>query len=251
MSEVLKIGVTGCQGRVGALLVQTILGHELAELAGGTERFIPSDKPDFFMTDKPEELFQRSDVVIDFTPGMSAVHAQLAADHDVPLVIGTTGLSDEEEQALRDASQTVPIMYTANMAMGVNMLMALVEQAAAKLHDEWDIDIFEIHHNQKIDSPSGTALALGKSAAQGRGINHDPVIDRNGKREKGSIGYSVARGGDVIGEHTVYFCTEGERIELTHKSNDRGLYAKGAVKAALWIKNQPPALYSMRDVLGL
>jgi 4-hydroxy-tetrahydrodipicolinate reductase len=159
-------------------------------------------------------------------------------------------LNERIEQDLRTAAQKAPILYTANMSIGVNLIVSLVEQAAQKLGTDWDIEIFETHHHMKIDSPSGTALALGKAAQAGRD-GGDFVTDRTGKRKTGDIGYAVQRGGDVVGEHTVTFFGKGERIEIGHKATDRALFARGALKAAQWLGGQPPGLYSMKSVLGL
>ncbi|MCB9990996.1 MAG: 4-hydroxy-tetrahydrodipicolinate reductase [Rhodospirillales bacterium] len=250
-----KIGVLGCTGRVGALIVQEIqarhFGPEIS-LAGGTVKpGYPADV-DFFTTEDPATLFEMADVLIDFTtPDATAKHIWLAAKHHKPLVIGTTGLNDSQEQEIADAAKEAPIVYAANMSVGVNLLLALVEQAAARLGTEWDIEIAETHHKHKIDAPSGTALALGKAAASGRKTTLDPVTDRTGERQSGDIGFAVQRGGDVVGEHTVTFYAEGERLELGHKASNRSLFAKGAIRAALWVKDQSPGLYAMRDVLGL
>jgi len=256
----MKIGITGCRGRVGRLLVEEISSGawEGAELAGGTalKADIPEDPP-FFMTDDPNELFKTADVVIDFTaPEATRKHAWLAAKHKTALVVGTTGLSDEDELELKDAAKETTIVYAANMSVGVNILLALIEQAAARLDEEWDIEIFESHHKHKVDAPSGTALAMGHSAAKGRGKNLEDIAvyeryGQTGARKKGDIGFSVARGGDVVGEHTAFFYSEGERIELTHVATNRALFARGAIKAALWTKGQKPGLYSIRDILNL
>lgn len=254
-----KIGVLGCTGRVGALIIKELQARHFGagvSLAGGTVRpGLPHDG-DFFITEKADELFEMADALIDFTvPGATAKHAWLAAKHHKPLVIGTTGLSPEQEQELSDAAKEAPLVYAANMSVGVNLLIALVEQAASTLGDDFDIEIAETHHKHKIDAPSGTALALGKAAASGRNVDFDNAMTparhgETGEREKGTIGFAVRRGGDVVGEHTVSFFGEGERIELAHKATDRSLFAKGAIRAALWAKDQPNGLYSMRDVLG-
>ncbi|GJL85196.1 MAG: 4-hydroxy-tetrahydrodipicolinate reductase [Micavibrio sp.] len=255
----MKIGVAGCMGRVGSLIVQEILSGNWqgVELAGGT--IIPGEKheADFFITEDPAELFEKADAVIDFTsPDATRLHAELAAKHKKTLIVGTTGLSANDEKVLQVAGKEATIVYAANMSVGVNMLLALVEQAAARLDPEWDIEIFESHHKHKVDAPSGTALAIGKAAAKGRKVNLDKVADyarhgETGARKEGNIGFSVARGGDVVGEHTAYFYSEGERIELTHVATNRALFARGALRAATWAADQPPGLYSMRDVLDL
>lgn len=250
-----KIGVLGCTGRVGALVVREIQARHFGAsvtLAGGTVRPGLPEKSDFFITHDADELFRRADALIDFTsPETTARHAWLAAKHHKPLVIGTTGLNEAQEKELRDAAKEAPIVYSANMSLGVNFLLVFIEQMASRLGSEWDIEILETHHKYKIDAPSGTALALGKAATRGRKDKEKFVFDRKGEREPGSIGFAVRRGGDTVGDHTVSFMTEGEIIELRHVAGDRVLFARGAVKAALWLRNQKNGLYSMRDVLGL
>lgn len=255
-----KIGVLGCTGRVSKLIVKELQARHWGpniELAGGTVKpGYPADQ-DFFVTDDPDALFERADVVIDFTtPEATARHVWLAAKHHKPLVIGTTGLSETQQKEIADAAREAPVILAANMSVGVNLLAALVEQAAARLGAEYDIEITETHHKHKIDSPSGTALALGKAAAKGRQADLDLLAvysrqGQTGERKTGAIGFAVQRGGDVVGEHSVTFFGEGERIVLGHIATDRSLFAKGAIRAALWLKDQPYGLYSMRDVLGL
>ena len=250
-----KIGVLGCTGRVGSLVVREIQARQFGagvQLAGGSVRPGLPEKNDFFTTHDADELFRRADALIDFTtPETTAKHAWLAAKHHKPLVIGTTGLSEAQERELRDAAKEAPIVYAANMSLGVNFLLVFIEQMASRLGAEWDIEILETHHKYKIDAPSGTALALGKAATKGRKDKEKFVFDRKGEREPGSIGFAVRRGGDTVGDHTVSFMTEGEIIELRHVAGDRVLFARGAVKAALWLRDQKNGLYSMRDVLGL
>lgn len=257
----MKVGVVGCMGRVGQILAGELRSGNWdgLEFAGGTA--LPEDVAkagdDFFVTDKPEELFERADAVIDFTaPAATVEHAKLAATHKTALIVGTTGLSKEDEAVLAEAAEKTAIVYAANFSVGVNMLLALVEQTANRLQDGWDIEVFESHHKHKVDAPSGTALAIGKAAAAGRGVDLDKVAEwarhgETGARTDGDIGFSVARGGDVVGDHTAFFYAEGERIELTHKATDRSLFAKGAIRATQWAGDQSPGLYSMKDVLGL
>ncbi len=236
----MKVGITGYKGRMGQSIIHLIEDTDDLEFAGGIDQ-----------GDEALPLFEKADVVIDFTrPEPTIKHAELAAKTKTALVIGTTGLSDDQEAKLAEYAKDTAILYAANMSVGVNLLMALVEQAAARLSDEWDIEVFETHHHHKIDSPSGTALALGKSARAGRG-GGDFVTDREGKRNQGDIGYAVQRGGDVIGEHTVTFFGDGERVELGHKASDRSLFAKGALRGTRWVKDKPAGLYSMRDVLDI
>lgn len=255
----LKIGIVGCKGRVGSILVQELLTGTWPDLslAGGT--VLPQDlgPSDFFITDKADDLFAKADAVIDFTsPTATRAHAELAAKHGKILVAGTTGLTLDDEAVLKAAAQKTRIVYAANMSIGVNALLALVEQLSSKLQSGWDIEIFESHHKHKVDAPSGTALALGHAAAKGRGVNLNDVMDparhgHTGARHDGHIGFSVARGGDVVGEHTVYFYSEGERIEVSHIATNRALFARGALRAALMVKDKPNGLYSVRDLLGL
>lgn len=198
-------------------------------------------------TDAPGKIFETTDLVIDFTtPAATRAHIAAAIQHQKPLVIGTTGLSADDLILIQDASKTCPILYSANMSVGINLLAALVEQASARLGENFDIEIMETHHRNKVDAPSGTALLLGR--ATGREAEN---LDRSGKRGTGTIGYAVQRGGDVIGEHSVNFFGPGERLELSHRAHDRSLFAKGALRAAQWLKDQPNGLYSMRDVLSL
>lgn len=249
----MKIGILGYRGRIGSLIVQELQSGDWDNMTpfGGTDKTAPMEQ-DFFATENPEILFEQVDILIDFTvPEATESHAHIAAKTGKALVIGTTGLSEKQEKVIQGASAHAPILYAANMSVGVNMLMALVEQAAAKLGDDWDIEIHETHHKHKIDSPSGTALALGKAAAGARGVDLDIKNDRSGKREQGHIGFSVQRGGDVAGEHMVTFFGEGERLQLGHVATNRMLFARGALRAAKWLHGRDNGLYSMKDVLGL
>jgi 4-hydroxy-tetrahydrodipicolinate reductase len=253
----MKIGIAGYRGRVGRLLVKELQSGSWGNLelvavsthALHTEHF-PAET--FSVVNKAADLMPDCDCVIDFTtPESTLENIKAAVKARTALVIGTTGLDNGAERLLSDAAKTIPIVYAANMSVGVNLLLALVEQAAARLGPQWDIEIFESHHRNKVDSPSGTALALGKAAKTGRGGKGDFKTDRNGKRIEGDIGYAVSRGGDVVGEHTVTFYGMGERIELAHRATDRALFARGALQAAQWLNKKPAGLYTMRDVLGL
>ncbi len=236
----MRVGVTGFKGRMGQLLVEEIETAEDMNFAGGID-----------MGDDAEALFEKADAIIDFSvPDATITHARLAARNNTALIIGTTGLSPKQEQQLNESAKETAILYAANMSVGITMLSALVEQTANRLGIEWDIEVFETHHNQKIDSPSGTALALGNAAKKGRN-GGEFIIDRKGKRNAGDIGYAVQRGGDIVGEHDVTFFSQGERITLGHKATDRRLFAKGAIRATRWIKDKPAGIYSMRDVLDL
>ncbi|MCB1529986.1 MAG: 4-hydroxy-tetrahydrodipicolinate reductase [Rhodospirillales bacterium] len=236
----MKTGITGYKGRMGQMLVQEIEAQDGLSYFGGTEE-----------GDDPAALFEEADCVIDFTvPDATRKHIWLAAKNHTPLIIGTTGLTEKDEKEMADAAKETVIVHAANMSVGVNMILALVEQAAARLGPEWDIEISETHHKHKIDAPSGTALALGKAAQAGRGSGNF-VTDRSGKRNAGDIGFAVQRGSDVVGEHTLTFFGAGERVEIGHKATDRSIFAKGALRAALWTKDRPNGLYTMRDVLDL
>lgn len=252
----MNIGIAGYTGRVGQLLVkelQTGNWKDLELTAGSSRSIHPEHVPteNFLVVGTAQQLCEASDCVIDFTtPEGTKALIECAVKTHTSLVIGTTGLDAETESLLKDASNTIPVVYAANTSVGVNLLAALVEQAAARLGTHWDIEIFESHHKNKIDSPSGTALALGKAAHKGRGGGNF-VTDRNGKRVEGDIGYAVSRGGDVVGEHMVTFYSMGERIELGHRATDRSLFARGALQAASWLKGKASGLYTMRDVLDL
>lgn len=247
----MKIGIAGYTGRVGQLLVKELQSGPWTglELSGGGSRSPHTES--FPVYTRIEDLLKNSDCVIDFTtPESTLKNLDAAIKEATPIIIGTTGLNASEEQKIRDAAKYIPVVFAANMSVGVNLILALVEQAAAKLGPAWDIEIFESHHRNKIDAPSGTAFALGKAAQKGRGAGNF-VTDRNGKRGTGDIGYAVSRGGDVVGEHSVTFYANGERVEIGHKASDRSLFAKGALTAAQWLNGKPPGLYSMRDVLEL
>lgn len=206
-----------------------------------------------------EEALQVAEVAIDFTtPAASVALARAAAERGGPaLVIGSTGLSDEDIAAIGEAARSVAIVRAGNFSLGVNMLMGLVAQAARALGpDAYDIEIFEAHHRRKVDAPSGTALMLGEAAAAGRNVKLADVAQRvrdgiTGPRPPGEIGFSVLRGGDIIGEHSVSFVADDEILTLGHSARDRGLFARGAVEAARWVALQPPGEYDMQDVLGL
>jgi 4-hydroxy-tetrahydrodipicolinate reductase len=241
----LKIGLLGSSGRMGKMIAQ--------ELSSGL--FPCALRTAVDKNDNAEAAFKACDVLIDFTaPAATMAHALLAEKHKKPIVVGTTGLAKAEGQALEQAAQTTPVFYSANMSVGVNLLAMFIEQAGAVLKDtDFDIEIFEAHHKHKVDAPSGTALLLGRAAAKGRGVNLSDVMAENRKdrRAPGTIGFSVFRGGDVIGDHTVTFAGSGERIEFVHKASDRALFARGAIRAAMWLKEKPAGFYTMRDLLGL
>jgi 4-hydroxy-tetrahydrodipicolinate reductase len=249
----MKIGIAGYTGRVGQLLVREVQSGAwpTLDLVAASSRSTHPPSNQFSVFTNIDDLMQSCDCVVDFTtPEATMKNIQSAIKHNTSMVIGTTGMDDTQLSAVQSAAKSIPIVFAANMSVGVNLLLALVEQAAARLGDGWDIEIFESHHKNKVDAPSGTALALGNAAKTGRG-GGDFVTDRGGKRNHGDIGYAVSRGGDVVGEHMVTFYGMGERIELGHKATDRALFARGALKAAAWLDDKPAGLYSMRDVLGL
>jgi len=197
------------------------------------------------------------DVFVDFSaPDGLRDHLHLALELKKPIVIGTTGLDAGHQQMIEDAARHIAVLQAANMSLGVNLLAHVVRQTAERLGTDWDIEIVEMHHRHKVDAPSGTALLLGRSAAEGRGVELDLVSDRardgmTGPRTEGNIGFAALRGGSVAGDHQVIFASEGERIELGHRAESRTIFARGAVEAAIWIADKPVGRYSMNDVLGL
>jgi 4-hydroxy-tetrahydrodipicolinate reductase len=268
MSEI-SVGVAGIAGTMGTMIVQQVLEANNARLSAGSVR--PGSTSQGLdmgeicrlgpvgieATDNPHALFDASDAVIDFTlPEAIAGHARAAMDTKTAWIVGTTGLESAEEAALAEAAKVVPVVFAPNMSLGVNMLFVLVEQVAKALNDDFDIEIFEIHHNRKVDAPSGTALGLGRAAAAGRGVDFEStsVLSREGQtgaRKRGDIGFGSLRGGDIVGEHSVIFAGAGERVEIAHKATGRHIYASGAIRAAQWAVGRPAGLYDMTDVLGL
>jgi 4-hydroxy-tetrahydrodipicolinate reductase len=254
LSQPVKIAIAGARGRMGQAVAQALEGRTDAVAVARFER--PGvEGPDLVGR---ETALSLANVAIDFTlPEASVDLAETAASNNGPaLVIGSTGFSDEQLARIDEAAKTIAIVRSGNYALGVNMLMGLVRQAAAALPaQDWDIEVFEAHHKRKIDAPSGTALMLGEAAAQGRGVDLAKVADRGrdgvtGPRAQGAIGFSVVRGGGIIGEHSVIFAGESESLTLSHSAIDRGLFARGAIAAAVWVKDKPPGLYDMQDVLG-
>jgi 4-hydroxy-tetrahydrodipicolinate reductase len=207
--------------------------------------------------DDAKPLLANADAILDFTaPAATLQFAALCAEAGKIHVAGTTGLSAEDEENIKAFARKAVIVRSGNMSLGVNLMAALVKRVAATLDDEFDIEILEMHHNKKVDAPSGTALLFGVAAAEGRGVelaNHKIAArdGHTGARRKGDIGFASLRGGSVVGDHNVIFAAAGERIELVHRAEDRGIFARGALKAALWARGKPAGLYSMADVLGL
>ena len=268
MSE-MRLAVMGAAGRMGRALVRAVHEAPQCTLVGGTESpdsaAVGADLGELagigalgvHATAEPLELFTRCEGILDFTsPRATGEYVGLAAQARIVHVIGTTGFAEEDEQRIASASRHATIIKAGNMSLGVNLLTALAEKVAAALDADYDIEIVEMHHRHKVDAPSGTALMLGEAAATGRQVAlcEHAVKSREGHtgaRRAGDIGFAALRGGDVVGEHTVVFAGQGERVELTHRATDRQIFARGAVKAALWARGKPPGVYSMRDVLGL
>jgi 4-hydroxy-tetrahydrodipicolinate reductase len=269
MSDLPGIVVTGASGRMGQMLIRTILASDKARLVGCVERpgtaWIGHDVGEAMggaplgvvVTDDPLDAFARAQAVIDFTtPTATVQFAALAAQARAVHVIGTTGLEPEHLRAISMAAHHAVIVRAGNMSLGVNLLVRMTRLVAEALDADWDIEVVEAHHRMKVDAPSGTALMLGEAAAAGRGVALDTVRNAGrdgitGARTRGDIGFASVRGGDVVGEHDVIFAGEGERIVLRHVATDRAIFARGALRAALWGQSQKPGDYDMMDVLGL
>jgi 4-hydroxy-tetrahydrodipicolinate reductase len=265
----MKVAVVGAAGRMGRELIRSVHASESCALIGAVEPegslalgqdaglLAGLGKLGVVITDDAPELFAKADAVLDFTvPAASLEFAALAANARIVHVLGTTGLSAEDETNIAAAARHATIVRSGNMSLGVNLLVALTRKVAAALDADFDIEVLEMHHRHKVDAPSGTALMLGRAAAEGRGADLDKVGVRvrdghTGARRRGDIGFGTLRGGSVVGEHSVLFAAEGEIVELKHRAADRGIFARGAVKAALWARGKGPGLYSMMDVLGL
>lgn len=269
MSDLPGIVITGASGRMGQMLIQTVMASDKCVLAGAIERsghpWIGQDvgvamggsAVGVSASDDPLEAMSRAQAVIDFTaPEATLEFAAIAAQARAVHVIGTTGMTPEQISALEPASRHAPIVRAGNMSLGVNLLVQLTKKVAAALDDDFDIEVIEAHHRHKVDAPSGTALMLGEAAAEGRGVSLADVSASGrdgitGTRPRGEIGFSAIRGGDIVGEHDVLFAADGERIVLRHLATDRAIFARGALKAALWGQGKPPGQYDMLDVLGL
>ena len=239
----MKIGIIGSKGRMGQTLMALTPKIAGAELVGGVDK-----------GDNVEEFITKCDAVIDFTtPETSIQFAWDVAKHHKIHVIGTTGFTDAQIDKLRDYAKEATIFWSPNMSIGVNLTAMLAKKASELLDSSYDIEILEMHHRFKKDSPSGTALLLGEAAATGRKAKFTRNIqhDRNGERKAGEIGYAVLRGGSVIGDHTVMFAGDNDRVEITHKAQTRDIFASGAIKAALWCKEKPRGFYTMADMLKL
>lgn len=265
----MKVGIFGATGRMGRTLVQIAddfsdveigaavasensvrLGQDIGEVTGVGRMGV-------LITSNPDDAFDSCDVGIDFSNHIASVsYAKAAAASGKPLVIGTTGFTDDELDEIHMASYSCPIVLSPNMSIGINLLCALLEKTSAMLDTAYDVEILEMHHRNKIDAPSGTALALGRAVAQGRNVELEEAmrverVGNIGKRIEGEIGFASLRGGDIIGEHTVIFAGEGERIEFSHKATSREVFAYGAYRAAFWSLSRNNGFYTMKDVLGL
>jgi 4-hydroxy-tetrahydrodipicolinate reductase len=255
----LQVGLLGATGKMGQAISSLLSTHPTCRLASAyaspRSQKVDTLLPSIPLTESSKSLFEKVQVVIDFTTAAAVEdHLRLAITHKRPLVIGTTGLTLAQYDLLKNAAQHIPVVYAANMSIGITVLKSLLQKAASLLDDSYDVEISETHHRYKRDAPSGTALLLGESVALGRHVNLNSVSKSgylNGERRTGDIGFSVQRGGGVVGEHTVRFIGDDEEIIFAHRGFDRKLFAKGAIKAAEWIYQQPPGLYSMSDVLGI
>ncbi|MCF8483701.1 MAG: 4-hydroxy-tetrahydrodipicolinate reductase [Rhodobacteraceae bacterium] len=269
MQNLPGVVVTGASGRMGQTLIRSVLASDKMRLAGCVERaghaWVGRDIGEclggtaigIHVTDDPLSVFVAAQAVLDFTaPAATVEFAALAAQARAVHVIGTTGLEAAHLAKITAASRHAVIVRAGNMSLGVNLLVRLTQKVAQALDADWDIEVVEAHHRMKVDAPSGTALMLGHAAAAGRGVDFEAakVSGRDGitgAREPGSIGFSAIRGGDIVGEHDVIFAADGERIVLRHIATDRTLFARGALRAALWGQGQKPGEYDMMDVLGL
>ena len=264
----MKIGVSAIAGKMGLTIAKMVHQHNIAELTSGLVKegnsfchqdlglFLGYEKSGYTITDNQHDFAKSCNAIIDFSaPALSLQLAKICSQHHKIFICGTTGFNEEEKAQLATYAQFTPIIWSANMSLGVNLLLNLVELTAKILREDFDAEVLEMHHNKKIDSPSGTALALGKAIACGRDIALKEVAnmvrcDTNKPRQKGEIGFATLRGGDVVGDHTVIFAGEGERIELSHKASKRDIFASGAIRAAIWASNKKSGFFSMRDVLN-
>jgi len=264
----LRVIIVGASGRMGRMLVRAITESEYAIVVGTTERqgseFIGRDAGELAGVESlgvplidDITACSEADILIDFTaPSATLNHAAFVAARDMSMVIGTTGFDGRQLQQLHDILSGSAVVMAANYSVGVNLALSLIENAAQVLGNDYDAEIFEAHHKHKVDAPSGTALAMGKSLAAGRGVNLDDVsvLARQGitgARKAGSIGFSVVRGGNIVGEHKTMFIADEERIEINHIASDRMVFARGAARAAIWLPDQSSGWYDMQDVLGL
>ncbi len=240
--DVTRVGVIGSDGRMGRALLDALREAGLKH-AGGIDRDA-----------NPALLAAQSDVLVDFSsPDALPLNLAAAEGANLPYLVGTTGLTEQHHAALDGAAARIAVLQTGNTSLGVTLLAHLVREAAARLGSGWDVEILDLHHRRKVDAPSGTALLLGEAVAAGRGVDLAAVRadDRNGAREPGAIGFAAMRGGTIAGEHSVLFAGEEERLTLSHSAENRSIFARGAVRAAVWLIGQGPGRYTMDDVLGL
>ena len=262
-----RISIPGGNGRMGKTLIKEIIENENLQLANSN--CLPNEKEkgldlgtlvglnpiDKILTDNPSTIFENTDVIIDFTvPEATILHVEKAATYKIPIIIGTTGFSNDQFDIIKTFSNEIPIVYSANFSIGITIMKKLISDATRNLGADWEIEIYEAHHNKKVDSPSGTALLLGSAAASARGKNLDDVkqLSREGlvgKRKKDEIGFSVVRGGNIVGEHSIKFFNGDERLEINHIANDRSIFAKGAIRSAIWTLNQKPGFFTLNHVL--
>jgi len=249
-----RIGILGAAGRMGHAIAEVAAATAGAEVSGGIDRGGAIHGP----YADAEALARASDVLVDFSvPAALPAHLAAAVAAGTPIVIGTTGLQPGDHGRIDEAARAVAVLQAANTSLGVNLLAHLVREAAARLGPDWDIEVLEMHHRHKVDAPSGTALLLAAAAAEGRGSTlevlsrFDRIGHGNHAREEGTIGYASLRGGSVAGDHQLILATEGERIELGHRAENRRIFAVGAVRAALWLAGRPAGRHAMGDVLGL
>lgn len=258
----IKVVVTGIAGRMASHIAEIVRHTKGMQLDGATEApgsfAVGTTLPEGHqIVDDLAKCIERADVVIDFTsPDASLIHAKLAAENQTAIVVGTTGFSEAQQAKMLEWLKKIPSVWAPNMSVGVNVLLSLVEAAARHLGDDYDVEIIEAHHRHKIDAPSGTALALGETAAGalGRKFNKVACYHREGpmgERPKDQIGMQTLRGGDIVGDHTVLFAGIGERLELTHRATNRDNFARGAVLASQWVVGKEAGIYTMKDVLGL
>ena len=262
----MRIAIAGAGGKMGRMLIEAVLDSQDLELAVALDRSgaetIGTDAGSalgrttgVLVTDDLDVLAD-ADCLIDFTrPEGTLAHLQACVRHGVKCVIGTTGFDAAGKQAIRTAGQQTAIVFAPNMSVGVNTTLKLLDMAARLLNSGYDVEVFEAHHRNKVDAPSGTALAMGQTVAHAWGVDLDDVADwtrhgHTGPRETGHIGFSVVRGGDIVGDHTVYFCGTGERIEITHRSSSRATYAQGSLRAARYLARKEFGLFDMQDVLA-
>lgn len=269
MTQPTSIAILGVTGRMGRALLQAMQGFDdlnlISATASGSSEWLGKSvsvlggarSPNVTVSADVSAAVTGANVVVDFTlPQVTASNVAACVAANAAMVIGTTGHNSEQRAVIEQAAKQIPMVLAPNMSVGVNLLLKLAELAARALSQDYDIEIYEAHHRNKKDAPSGTALRLGEVVAAGRGVSLSEQADfarhgDTGVRQRGHIGFSVARGGDIVGDHTVLFAGPGERVELSHRAHDRSGFARGALVAARWLRNRPAGLYSMQDVLGL